>query len=87
MVSNNNNSSDNNNNNVSGLYFFSTSVGLSSQPTVASLLSLSSSRSEVTKSGLSCGLLVDWLERLDPEITTVCPDLQQKLLFALNKVR
>lgn len=45
-----------------------------------------SSRSEVTKSGLSCGLLVDWLERLDPEVTTVCPDLQQKLLFALNKV-
>lgn len=48
--------------------------------------SVSSSRSEVTKSGLSCGLLVDWLERLDPEVTTVCPDLQQKLLFALNKV-
>lgn len=45
-----------------------------------------SSRSEVTTSGLSCGLLVDWLERLDPEVTTVCPDLQQKLLFALNKV-
>lgn len=53
----------------------------------ASLLSLfSSCRSEVTKSGLSCGLLVDWLERLDPEVTTLCPDLQQKLLFALNKV-
>ncbi|XP_075894686.1 integrator complex subunit 1 isoform X1 [Nelusetta ayraudi] len=47
----------------------------------------SDNRSEVTKSGLSCGLLVDWLERLDPEVTTVCPDLQQKLLFALNKTR
>ncbi|XP_075894687.1 integrator complex subunit 1 isoform X2 [Nelusetta ayraudi] len=46
-----------------------------------------SDKSEVTKSGLSCGLLVDWLERLDPEVTTVCPDLQQKLLFALNKTR
>lgn len=45
------------------------------------------SGSEVTKSGLSSGLLVDWLERLDPEVTSVCPDLQQKLLFALNKVR
>lgn len=43
--------------------------------------------SEVTKSGLSSGLLVDWLEHLDPEVTSVCPDLQQKLLFALNKVR
>lgn len=42
---------------------------------------------EVTKSGLSSGLLVDWLEHLDPEVTSVCPDRQQKLLFALNKVR
>lgn len=42
---------------------------------------------EVTKSGLSSGLLVDWLEHLDPEVTSVCPDLQQKLLFALTKVR
>uniref|UniRef100_A0A3Q2YRT2 Integrator complex subunit 1 n=1 Tax=Hippocampus comes TaxID=109280 RepID=A0A3Q2YRT2_HIPCM len=43
--------------------------------------------SEVTKSGLSSGLLVDWMEYLDPEVTSVCPDLQQKLLFALNKAR
>ncbi|XP_027898204.1 integrator complex subunit 1 isoform X1 [Xiphophorus couchianus] len=42
---------------------------------------------EVTKSGLNSGLLVDWLEHLDPEVTSVCPDLQQKLLFALNKAR
>uniref|UniRef100_A0A3Q3GD68 Integrator complex subunit 1 n=1 Tax=Labrus bergylta TaxID=56723 RepID=A0A3Q3GD68_9LABR len=41
-----------------------------------------SNNSEVTKSGLSSGLLVDWLEHLDPEVTSVCPDLQQKLLFA-----
>lgn len=43
------------------------------------------SRSE-TKTGSCSGLLVDWLEHLDPEVTSVCPDLQQKLLFALNKV-
>uniref|UniRef100_A0A7N5ZTP9 Integrator complex subunit 1 n=1 Tax=Anabas testudineus TaxID=64144 RepID=A0A7N5ZTP9_ANATE len=42
----------------------------------------SNNSSEVTKSGLSSGLLVDWLEHLDPEVTSVCPDLQQKLLFA-----
>uniref|UniRef100_A0A3Q1GUR2 Integrator complex subunit 1 n=1 Tax=Acanthochromis polyacanthus TaxID=80966 RepID=A0A3Q1GUR2_9TELE len=42
----------------------------------------SNNRSEVTKSGLNSGLLVDWLEHLDPEVTSVCPDLQQKLLFA-----
>ncbi|XP_062264051.1 integrator complex subunit 1 isoform X1 [Platichthys flesus] len=47
----------------------------------------SNNSSEVTKSGLSSGLLVDWLEHLDPEVTSVCPDLQQKLLFTLNKVR
>ncbi|XP_029015279.1 integrator complex subunit 1 isoform X2 [Betta splendens] len=47
----------------------------------------SNNSSEVTKSGLSFGLLVDWLEHLDPEVTSVCPDLQQKLLFALNKAR
>ncbi|XP_059894470.1 integrator complex subunit 1 isoform X2 [Gadus macrocephalus] len=43
--------------------------------------------SEVSQTGLSSGLLVDWLEHLDPEVTSVCPDLQQKLLFALNKGR
>uniref|UniRef100_A0A4W5KXU0 Integrator complex subunit 1 n=1 Tax=Hucho hucho TaxID=62062 RepID=A0A4W5KXU0_9TELE len=41
--------------------------------------------SEVTKTGSSSGLLVDWLGLLDPEVTSVCPDLQRKLLFALNK--
>uniref|UniRef100_A0A3P8YXE6 Integrator complex subunit 1 n=1 Tax=Esox lucius TaxID=8010 RepID=A0A3P8YXE6_ESOLU len=42
---------------------------------------------EVTKTGSSSGLLVDWLGLLDPEVTSVCPDLQRKLLFALNKGR
>lgn len=46
-----------------------------------------SNNSEVIKSGLNSGLLVDWLEHLDPEVTSVCPDLQQKLLFALNKAK
>ncbi|XP_077474311.1 integrator complex subunit 1 isoform X2 [Stigmatopora argus] len=45
------------------------------------------SSSELSKSGLCSGLLVDWMEYLDPEVTSVCPDLQQKLLFALNKAR
>ncbi|KAJ8389650.1 hypothetical protein AAFF_G00115260 [Aldrovandia affinis] len=44
-----------------------------------------SNNSEVTKAPPYSGLLVDWLELLDPEVTSVCPDLQQKLLFALNK--
>ncbi|XP_030646165.1 integrator complex subunit 1 [Chanos chanos] len=43
--------------------------------------------SEVKRTGSSSGLLVDWLELLDPEVTSVCPDLQQKLLFALNKAK
>uniref|UniRef100_A0A669F6N8 Integrator complex subunit 1 n=1 Tax=Oreochromis niloticus TaxID=8128 RepID=A0A669F6N8_ORENI len=42
----------------------------------------SNNGSEVTNSGLSSGLLVDLLEHLDPEVTSVCPDLQQKLLNA-----
>uniref|UniRef100_A0A8C1J0C2 Integrator complex subunit 1 n=1 Tax=Cyprinus carpio TaxID=7962 RepID=A0A8C1J0C2_CYPCA len=37
------------------------------------------------KPGSCSGLLVDWLELLDPEVTSVCSDLQQKLLFAQNK--
>uniref|UniRef100_A0A8B9LSR4 Integrator complex subunit 1 n=1 Tax=Astyanax mexicanus TaxID=7994 RepID=A0A8B9LSR4_ASTMX len=41
--------------------------------------------SEGKRTGSSSGLLVDWLELLDPEVTSVCSDLQQKLLFSLNK--
>uniref|UniRef100_A0A671REW8 Integrator complex subunit 1-like n=1 Tax=Sinocyclocheilus anshuiensis TaxID=1608454 RepID=A0A671REW8_9TELE len=37
--------------------------------------------------GSCSGLLVDWLELLDPEVTSVCSDLQQKLLFAQNKAK
>uniref|UniRef100_A0A671RF77 Integrator complex subunit 1-like n=1 Tax=Sinocyclocheilus anshuiensis TaxID=1608454 RepID=A0A671RF77_9TELE len=42
---------------------------------------------ELKKPGSCSGLLVDWLELLDPEVTSVCSDLQQKLLFAQNKVK
>jgi len=28
------------------------------------------------------GLLVDWLELLDPEVIALCPDVEQQLLFA-----
>ncbi|XP_053468879.1 integrator complex subunit 1 isoform X2 [Ictalurus furcatus] len=41
--------------------------------------------SEGKRTGSSSGLLVDWLELLDPEVTSVCSDLQQKLLFSVNK--
>lgn len=32
--------------------------------------------------GPCSGLLVDWLEMLDPEVVSSCPDLQQRLLFS-----
>ncbi|XP_070811006.1 integrator complex subunit 1 [Pituophis catenifer annectens] len=31
------------------------------------------------------GLFIDWLELLDPEVVSSCPDLQQKLLFSWDK--
>ncbi|MGH0125925.1 UNVERIFIED_CONTAM: hypothetical protein FKN15_040150 [Acipenser sinensis] len=34
---------------------------------------------------IGSGLLIDWLELLDPEVISVCPDLQQRLLFAWIK--
>ncbi|XP_007939442.1 integrator complex subunit 1 [Orycteropus afer afer] len=40
---------------------------------------------EAVHLGPSSGLLVDWLEMLDPEVIGSCPDLQQRLLFARNK--
>ncbi|TSS23714.1 Integrator complex subunit 1 [Bagarius yarrelli] len=43
--------------------------------------------SEGKRTSSSSGLLVDWLELLDPEMISVCSDLQQKLLFSLNKVK
>ncbi|XP_037669960.1 integrator complex subunit 1 isoform X5 [Choloepus didactylus] len=36
---------------------------------------------ETVRLGPSSGLLVDWLEMLDPEVIGSCPDLQQRLLF------
>ena len=30
------------------------------------------------------GLLVDWLELLDPTIISSCPELQMKLLFSMS---
>ncbi|NXF29595.1 INT1 protein, partial [Nyctibius bracteatus] len=41
--------------------------------------------SEAAWLGPSSGLLNDWLEMLDPEVISSCPDLQQKLLFSWNK--
>ncbi|XP_047389738.1 integrator complex subunit 1 isoform X2 [Sciurus carolinensis] len=35
--------------------------------------------------GPSSGLLVDWLEMLDPEVVSSCPDLQRRLLFSRRK--
>ncbi|XP_028909970.1 integrator complex subunit 1 isoform X1 [Ornithorhynchus anatinus] len=42
---------------------------------------------EAARLGPSSGLLVDWLETLDPEVISCCPDLQLRLLFSWNKVK
>ncbi|KAM9372662.1 integrator complex subunit 1 [Phaethornis superciliosus] len=47
---------------------------------------LDSCSAEAAWLGPSSGLLNDWLEMLDPEVISSCPDLQQKLLFSWNKV-
>lgn len=49
------------------------------------LISLSYS-TESVRLGPASGLLVDWLETLDPEVVSSCPDLQRKLLFSRRKV-
>ncbi|NXK47380.1 INT1 protein, partial [Chauna torquata] len=46
---------------------------------------LESCSTEAAWLGPSSGLLNDWLEMLDPEVISSCPDLQQKLLFSWNK--
>ncbi|XP_009884374.1 PREDICTED: integrator complex subunit 1, partial [Charadrius vociferus] len=46
---------------------------------------LESCSTEAPWLGPSSGLLNDWLEMLDPEVISSCPDLQQKLLFSWNK--
>nr|EAL23941.1 DKFZP586J0619 protein [Homo sapiens] len=40
---------------------------------------------EAVRLGPSSGLLVDWLEMLDPEVVSSCPDLQLRLLFSRRK--
>ncbi|XP_065397602.1 integrator complex subunit 1 isoform X3 [Macaca fascicularis] len=40
---------------------------------------------EAVRLGPSSGLLVDWLEMLDPEVVSSCPDLQHRLLFSRRK--
>ncbi|MBN3285694.1 INT1 protein, partial [Polyodon spathula] len=40
---------------------------------------------EMANTVSSSGLLIDWLELLDPEVISICPDLQQRLLFAWKK--
>uniref|UniRef100_K9IQL1 Uncharacterized protein n=1 Tax=Desmodus rotundus TaxID=9430 RepID=K9IQL1_DESRO len=44
-----------------------------------------SSSLEAVQLGPCSGLLVDWLEMLDPEVISSCPDLQQRLLFSRSK--
>lgn len=41
---------------------------------------------DTVRLGPASGLLVDWLETLDPEVVSSCPDLQRKLLFSRRKV-
>lgn len=41
---------------------------------------------EAVQLGPCSGLLVDWLEMLDPEVISSCPDPQQRLLFSQGKV-
>ncbi|KAM4697768.1 integrator complex subunit 1 [Rhinophrynus dorsalis] len=43
--------------------------------------------SEAARSRPSSGLLIDWLDLLDPEVISSFPDLQQRLLFSWNKVK
>ncbi|KAI5929693.1 integrator complex subunit 1 isoform X4 [Manis javanica] len=40
---------------------------------------------EAVQLGPCSGLLVDWLEMLDPEVISSCPNLQQRLLFSRSK--
>lgn len=58
----------------------------SGQPWLAPLSSLLPFSLEAVQLGPCSGLLVDWLEMLDPEVISSCPDLQQRLLFSRSKV-
>lgn len=35
----------------------------------------------------SLGLIIDWIELLDPEMTSLCSDVQDKLLFGQSNVQ
>ena len=53
-----------------------------SQQTVHALCNILTSPQGDSMLQSTAGLLVDWLELLDPEMLCACPDLQQQLLFA-----
>ncbi|KAM7143374.1 integrator complex subunit 1 [Molossus nigricans] len=54
-------------------------------PLAAGKQDADSSGLEAVRLGPCSGLLVDWLELLDPEVISSCPDLQQRLLFSQSK--
>ncbi|XP_066129613.1 integrator complex subunit 1 isoform X1 [Saccopteryx bilineata] len=55
------------------------------EPPPAGKQDADSSSLEAMRLGPCSGLLVDWLEMLDPEVISSCPDLQQRLLFSRSK--
>ncbi|XDB64719.1 hypothetical protein AB1E18_018025 [Capra hircus] len=55
------------------------------EPLVPGKQDVDSCSQEAERLGPCSGLLVDWLEMLDPEVVGSCPDLQQRLLFSRGK--
>ncbi|XP_045432794.1 integrator complex subunit 1 isoform X2 [Pipistrellus kuhlii] len=55
------------------------------EPPAAGQQDAAGSSLEAVRLGPCSGLLVDWLETLDPEVIGSCPDLQQRLLFSRSK--
>ncbi|KAM7228610.1 hypothetical protein CapIbe_021064 [Capra ibex] len=55
------------------------------EPLVPGKQDADSCSQEAERLGPCSGLLVDWLEMLDPEVVGSCPDLQQRLLFSRGK--
>ncbi|XP_054429276.1 integrator complex subunit 1 [Pteronotus mesoamericanus] len=55
------------------------------EPLVAGKQGADAGSPEAAWLGPCSGLLVDWLEMLDPEVISSCPDLQQRLLFSRSK--
>lgn len=55
------------------------------EPLAAGKLDADGGGLEAVRLGPSSGLLVDWLEMLDPEVVSSCPDLQHRLLFSRRK--